>query len=161
MERARARLEGEPGVHRVETNHHTGSLLVHYDHHQHKTGDLIDILKDAGVIVRQVAEAGGNELPEVGRSKTSTSIMGALNDMDRRISYLTGQRVDLKLLFPLAMGALGLRQTLSQGLGLSQVPGYVLLWYAFDSFYKLHAPPAPGKEDRSQSRQQPEEATAS
>jgi hypothetical protein len=24
------------------------------------------------------------------------------------------------------------------GLGLSQVPGYVLLWYTFDSFYKLH-----------------------
>ena len=27
---------------------------------------------------------------------------------------------------------------LTSGLGLGQVPGYVLLWYTFDSFYKLH-----------------------
>ena len=36
------------------------------------------------------------------------------------------------------LGFIGLRQSLSEGLGLSQVPGYVLLWYAFDSFWKFH-----------------------
>lgn len=44
----------------------------------------------------------------------------------------------LKLLFPLALAGVGLRQWVTQGLGLAQVPAYVLLWYAFDSFWKFH-----------------------
>ena len=142
MQRARALMEGRPGVHKVETNDLTGSFLVRYDPHRHRTADVIAMLRDAGLIVHQMEEEAEIGLPEVGQSTTSTSIIAALSDLDRRLSLLTGRRVDLKLLFPLGMGALGLRQAFTRGLGLSQIPAYILLWYAFDSFFKLHVQPA-------------------
>lgn len=96
------------------------------------------MLCDVGVIVRDVLRAGGNDLPSLGQSTTATGVITALDDLNQRLSRATGGKLDLKLLFPLTLGALGLCQVLAEGLGLTEIPGYVLLWYAFDSFYKLH-----------------------
>ncbi|HEX2987534.1 MAG TPA: hypothetical protein VHS06_05120 [Chloroflexota bacterium] len=143
LHEARRSLELREGIRQVEGNSTTGSLLLHYDPEQLNHDQLLSILKDAGVIVRDILEAGGTELPAVGKSTTATSITDSLNDLDRRLSSITGRRLDLKLLFPATLGALGLRQVLTQGLGLNQVPAYVLLWYAFDSFWKFHAGRSP------------------
>ncbi len=132
------RLEGREGVRRVEGNSTTGSLLLHYDPGQLNHDQLLAILRDAGVIVQDILEACESGLPAAGKSTTATTITEALSDLDKRLSMVTGRRVDLKLIFPATLGALGLRQILTQGLGLNQVPAYVLLWYAFDSFWKFH-----------------------
>jgi len=145
MERAQSHLGAQSGVRDVATNAATGSIVVRYDPEQRSGEDVLALLADAGVIVRDVL--GADRLPEIGHSRAARTLVDALADLDRRVSHATGHRVDLKLLFPAALGLLGVRQVASQGLGLSQVPGYILLWYAFDAFVKLHQPRRPGPEE--------------
>jgi hypothetical protein len=104
---------------------------------------VLRALRDGGVLVEETARGVGLELPGgVGSSTTSARIVDTVTDLDRQLSLLTGRRVDLKLLFPLALGGVGLWRAARSGLGLAEVPAYVLLWYAFDSFWKFHREPA-------------------
>lgn len=136
LDEIRSRLGDEAGVHAVETNATTGSVTVHYDPDERSLSDVLHMFEDVGIVIGTV-EAGADVLP-VGTSRASKKIMSAFDDFDRRLAHLTGHRIDLKLLFPLSMGVLGIRQLIVEGLGLEEIPAYVLLWYAFDSFYKLH-----------------------
>lgn len=146
-------LQGQQGVAAVKTNARTGSVLVEYDHHRLSDDDLLAMLHDAGVVAKELT--GAEDLPEdvlpsdegdsadrgaaaAPHSTTATSLMDALTDLDRRLSEATGGKLDVKLLVPLGLGALAIRQIAVAGFGLETVPGYVLLWYTFDSFYKLH-----------------------
>lgn len=151
LRRVHDHLSEQPGVTRVETKPSTGSVVVHYDAHRHSHDEILAMFRDVGVVVRGVMAGTGAAVPEVsgpapgpGSSQTALTVVGAVTDLDRRISALTGRKVDLKLLFPLTLGVLGLRQVMFEGLGLAQIPGYVLLWYAFDAFFKLHATPTVG-----------------
>jgi hypothetical protein len=141
LHEAQARLAAAPGVRGVETNPQTGSVLVRYDPAQHSRSELLAMFEDVGIVVRETLGGLGEEVPETGRSSTSVSVISALSDLDKRIARATGHTVDLKLLFPATLGAIGIRQLFTTGLGLAEVPAYVLLWYAFDSFYKLHRMP--------------------
>jgi hypothetical protein len=143
------RLLGQHGVSAVAMNARTGSVLVNYDHQRLPFDELLDVCHDVGLIVHDVLDDGvfGDEeeqpqlvgvAPEVGHSSTASTVMDALTDLDQRLSRLTGGRIDVKLLFPIGLGVLGVRQIALGGLGLAEVPAYVLLWYAFDAFYKLH-----------------------
>jgi hypothetical protein len=141
-------LVGQDGVSAVSVNARPGSVLVHYDHRRLMFDALLDTCHDLGLILHDVAEGGEIDTedvaqpvgvaPEVGHSSTAVTVMDALTDLDRRLSRLTGGKLDVKLLFPVCLGVLGVRQIAMSGLGLAEVPAYVLLWYAFDSFYKLH-----------------------
>jgi hypothetical protein len=137
-------LQAHEGIHQVESSAATGSVVVRYDPNVHSRDDVLGICGDIGLIVRDLAAGLGEEVPELGtngaegHSTTARSIIDSVDDLDRRLSRLTGRRVDLRLLFPLTLGALGLRQVLRGGLGLAEVPGYILLWYAFDAFWKMH-----------------------
>lgn len=136
------RLERCDGIDDVATNPRTGSILVHYDHHALSTADVTAMLIDVAEVAREVL--GAEEVPEdlggdtLQHSSTATGLLDALTDLDSRISRLTGGRIDGKLLVPAGIGLLALRQFMSGGLGLAEVPAYVLIWYTFDSFYKLH-----------------------
>jgi hypothetical protein len=147
------RLSEHPAVASVSTNARTGSVLVQYDHQRLTKDDLKELLWDAGLVARELL--GAEEIPEgLGRdsadgsdataapgaphSTTATTLLDALTDLDQRLSKLTNGKLDIKLLVPTGLGLLALRQIAINGLGLGQVPGYVLLWYTFDSFYKLH-----------------------
>jgi hypothetical protein len=140
-------LGGRDGVTAVSTDARTGSVLVHYDRFTLATDDLRDMLFDVGIVASDLIGAEG--IPrELGRERASrdvaphssgaTAVLDALTDLDHRISQLTGGKLDLKLLVPVGLGLLAMRQVALNGLGLAQVPGYVLLWYTFDTFYKLH-----------------------
>jgi copper chaperone CopZ len=156
-----SQLENQPGVDHVNVNASTGSVLVHYDHTVREKDDIVGCLVDVGLLLGGVLEAGGDELPDLGgsesdgrgHSKTAASVVDTVSDLDRRLSQLTGRRVDLKLVFPVALGAIGLRSAIVNGIGLAEVPAYILLWYAFDSFWKFHqrpvaaASPADGTQD--------------
>lgn len=135
---ASTQLERQAGVGRVDTNGTTGSITIKYDRYALSTDDVLAILQDAGVTAEKDPPDTMDSLADHGHCATSDSILGALTDLDRRLSRLTGRKVDLKLLFPLTLAGVGLRQWITQGLGLAQVPAYVLLWYAFDSFWKFH-----------------------
>ena len=140
-------LGGRAGIASVSADPRTGSVLVHYEDTSVSKDDLLDMLYDVGVVARDLL--GADEVPEdlgvesadrgvAPHSRGATGILDAVTDLDHRISRLTGGKLDLKLLVPASFGLLALRQVMINGLGLGQVPGYVLLWYTFDSFYKLH-----------------------
>jgi Heavy metal associated domain 2 len=147
LRRVRDGLSGRPGVRAVETSAVTGSVLVHYDPARTTAEDVADLLEDLGLLVVEVGNGGApvGHIPDVpsetGHSRPAAGLIATLGDADRRLSRLTGGALDLKLLFPLALGAVGAGQLVRQGLGLSQIPAYVLLWYAFDSFFKFHQQP--------------------
>jgi hypothetical protein len=137
MQSIHRELDGTSGIRAVETNTSTGSVVVHYDPAHQTTDGILAVLKDVGIIVRDIGSAG-EEPPEVGHSATSEAVLDAVTDLNRRLYLATGGKFDLKLLFPLGMGAIGLWKVLRSGLELGEVPAYVLLWYAFDAFHKLH-----------------------
>ncbi|MDP8921668.1 MAG: hypothetical protein M3O34_02185 [Chloroflexota bacterium] len=130
-------LEGRDGIHAVTSNPATGSVLVRYDSGALDHGDVLAMLRDAGVVIGEAVRSVVGDA-DFGHSIVSTSIVDALTDLDRRVSRATNSLVDVKLLFPLSLGALAIRQIALNGLGLGTVPGYVLLWYTFDAFLKLH-----------------------
>jgi hypothetical protein len=140
-------LGGRSGIVSVSTDHRTGSVLVHYEDASLTKDDLLGMFFDVGVVALDLlgAEDAAEDLVQEGaerdvadHSAGAVSILDAVTDLDHRISRLTGGKVDLKLLVPAGLGLLALRQVMMSGLGLGTVPGYVLLWYTFDSFYKLH-----------------------
>ncbi len=134
------RLQQQPGVDRVSTIRTTRSVTVKYNPRQVSHLDVVALLRDCGVIAEETLTALGEEVPELpgDKSATAVSLGSALDDLNRQVLAATGRKVDLKLLFPLGLGALGLRQVLVEGFGFSQVPGYLLLWLAFDAFWKFH-----------------------
>jgi copper chaperone CopZ len=138
LQRVHARVGEHPGVHSVASNPNTGSVVVRYDHHHHRLADVVGVLEDAGMIFESVEEGAEPETPDGDHSSTAAGIVGTFDDLDKRLSELTGHRVDLKLLFPLGLGAAGLYKLLRNGWEFADVPALVLLWYAFDAFHKLH-----------------------
>ena len=127
------------------------SVLVHFDPRRLSCDEILGLLADVGLLVKDLGEASEESLTDLGHSETANSLIRALDDLDQRIARLTGHQVDLKLLVPLGMATLGVLQVAREGLGITQVPGYVLLWYAFDAFYKLHrSAPVQAPEDRDQ-----------
>jgi len=145
-----AQLEDQPGIQHVEVNADSGSVLVHYDHEKRSMDDVVGCLQDVGMLIGSVLEAGGDELPDVGgggengHSTTAAGLVGTMGDLDRRLSEMTGRKVDLKLLFPVALGAIGVRAAIANGIGFAEVPAYILIWYAFDAFWKFHQKPHAG-----------------
>ena len=151
-------LGGRSGVSSVSTDHRTGSVLVHYDDQALSKDDLTDMLLDVGVVALDLlgAEDAAEDLVEeraprgvAPHSSGAMGVLDAVTDLDHRISRLTGGKFDLKLLVPAGLGLLALRQVTMNGLGLGTVPGYVLLWYTFDSFYKLHQRKAEAKAEQA------------
>lgn len=139
-----AHVEGQAGVTRVETNPSTGSVVVHYDQNAVSFDEVLGMFRDVGVVVQSLGELEVEEAgPIPGQSATSVRVIDAVDDIDRRLSHLTGHKFDLRVLFPIGLFAIGLRQVFVEGLGVTQVPGYVLLWYAFDTFWKFHREPRP------------------
>jgi hypothetical protein len=135
------RMEAQQGTHDVRVDPRTGSVLVHYDPHRQTQTGILSVLHDLGVVAADTARGLDLDVPELDgatHSQASESVVTALSDLDRQIALLTGHKVDLKLLFPLALGGIGLWAAARRGLGLTEVPAYVLLWYAFDSFWKFH-----------------------
>jgi hypothetical protein len=146
------RLQQKAGTDAVSVNARTGSVLVHYDPRTESHGSILQLLRDAGVTFGDVARGLDLDSPELGgRSEASQNIVDSFTDLDRQIAALTGHKVDLKLLFPLTLGGIGLWQLATRGLGITEVPAYELLWYAFDSFWKFHREPAqPNPDDDGQ-----------
>jgi|RhiMetdeSRZDD1v2_1073273.scaffolds.fasta_scaffold166488_2 heavy-metal-associated domain-containing protein len=135
-------IEEQQGVHGVEVNHAAGSITVKYDAQTHRETGIFDLLEDLDVIVGTVMDAPQIEAPTEGdgHSKAAVTLTGALDDLDKRVAGLTGHTVNLRTLFPLSLAGLGVWRILESGLMLEMVPGWLLLWLAFDSFVKLHPP---------------------
>lgn len=139
IQRIHTHLARHPSIDEVETNAGTGSVLVKYEPGKLTHDDFWDILDDVGVVAAAAAGEGG-DISESRHSSTASAMLAAVDDLDRRISRMTGRRIDLRLLVPLTLGIVGLRLAMLQGgLGFSAIPPFLVLWFAFDSFLQLHA----------------------
>ena len=137
LEGVKRHLQKQLGIREIITNPVTGSILIHYDAHVHTHDNLSAILYDLGMILYDVSSNQGPP-PILPHSSTATQITEVISDLDKRIYQLTSGKANLKLIMPLFMGAIGVRQVLKKGWGFSEIPGYVLIWYAIDAFHKFH-----------------------
>jgi hypothetical protein len=129
MHRITSVLNANPRVDRVNTNLHSGSITIYHDG---KTGSLDNIfatLRDVGIIFADITE---------GKTEAAAQVTNAVVDLNQQIRQATNAVIDIRFLFSLGLSTLAVRQLLSKGLQLETIPWYVLAWYAFDSFIKLH-----------------------
>jgi hypothetical protein len=128
LDHLQATLTARPEIREVSVNPAARCLTLHYDATRHSRTGILGVLADLDVLVSAVT--GAPQLEDV--------TVQALDDLDRRILAVTGQRLNLRTLFPLGLAGLGLALTLKNGLGLGTLPGWFPLWLAFDAFVKLH-----------------------
>lgn len=129
IERIANKLKAHPQINDVQTNIHTGSITIQHELRDGKLKDVLATLRDLGVIFGDLTH---------GDSDAATNLTSAVYDLNTRVGKVTNGTVDLRFLFPLGLSALAVRQLLAKGLQLEVIPWYVLGWYAFDSFIKLH-----------------------
>ena len=146
LRRLKHELTARPGVHGVEVNHAAGSVTVTYDAQAYQGTGILRLLKDLDVIVGTMLEVPHLEASadERGHSQAALTLAEALDDLNQRLSWLTGHTLDLRVLFPLSLAGVGAWLIWKKGLMLETLPGWLLLWLAFDAFVKLHflAPPS-------------------
>jgi hypothetical protein len=129
MERIAKVLKANPQINNVGTNFQHGSITINYSGGDGSIHDVFATLKDLGIIFAELTQD---------KSGAATGIANAAADLNQRVARVTDGMVDLRFLFPLGLGALAVRKLLVKGLQFEIIPWYVLAWYAFDSFIKLH-----------------------
>lgn len=129
MESIACALNERLEIYRVRTNVQSGSITVFHTREYSSFENICAILQDLGIIFHDVTE---------GQSRAAAGVTQAAADLNQRVNRATRGAVDLRFLIPLSFSALALRQLLVKGLQLEIIPWYVLAWYAFDSFIKLH-----------------------
>jgi hypothetical protein len=121
-------LEASPQVSSVLANLNTGTIIVH--HTEEALEDIKSRLQDMGVILMAAA----------GVETSAMSLADAISDLEKHLSLGTRDLLDLKLLVPLGFGALAVLQLARQGLQIGSAPWYLLAYFAFESYVKLHSP---------------------
>jgi hypothetical protein len=129
MQKITNTLKEHLAIYQVRSNVAGGSITVRYAKEHLNSQDIHAILRDLGIVFEEVA---------LGRSAMATSVTDAVTDLNYRVGKATDGAIDLRLIVPLGFAALALRQLRVQGWNLELIPWYVLAWYAFDSFIKLH-----------------------
>jgi hypothetical protein len=130
-------LESHPQVKGVQANVKTGSIVVHHERKEGGFEAIFAVLKDLGIIFSDIVPTDIPTRPS-GQSDAAAGLTRAIADLNQRVNRTTKGVVDLRFLFPLGLALLAIRQLRTKGLQLDIVPWYVLAWYAFDSFMKLH-----------------------
>jgi len=134
-----ARLIAQDGLRTVDSRPATGSVVIRYDPQRQSREHVLAQLREAGVTVEDQSPAGTNAMPAPATSMTATRLVDAMAEANEALSRATGRSLDLRLLIPFVLGAWGLVRLARSGPQLNEAPAYVLLWYAFDAFWKLNS----------------------
>jgi Heavy metal associated domain 2 len=129
MQHLASALEANSNINDVRTNIHHGSITIQHNGDDASLKDIIATLTDLGIIFADITE---------GNTEAAGQVANAFSDLNQRVENATSGLVDMRFLFPLGLSILSIRQLLAKGLQLEIIPWYVLAWYAFDSFLKLH-----------------------
>jgi hypothetical protein len=131
----------------VQINRGIASVTILYDEHRLDRSRLLEVLAVGGVSIAPTAPYTDPVESYTGVSPVSTAVINNLRAANRETVRFSGGSTDLKLLIPLALALFGGFRGLFRGFG--QIPGYLFLWYAFDTFFKLHTlnnPPNAGSQ---------------
>ena len=132
------RVERAKHVRAVDVNPTTGSMLVLF-----RADDPIDLIIDelrlAGFEVAKAFE----RQPTGVRTQTRSAALveNLMSRANAQLHLATKGHVDIRLIVPAIYFALGFRNLLRQRGRLSDAAWYQLMYWAFDSFYKLHEEP--------------------
>lgn len=127
-------LKEHPQIVDIRPNVNTGSIVIHHAEKDGNVDDIQAILQDLGIILGDVIDVPIVE----GKSGVAKDLTNAISDLNQRVGQASGGFVDLRFLVPLGLGTLAIHQLLRNGWQIETVPWYVLAWYSFDSFIKLH-----------------------
>lgn len=131
------RLLGAEGIHRVEVNPVTGSILLHYDARERdEVGQNLQPFfpgLDLESYPSPASVTNGDSAPSQAMGQRVSGLLGSLNG---GVGRATGG-IDLKFLLPATLFVLGLRSLLvSDKLG---VPTwYDFIWFSFGTFLALN-----------------------
>jgi hypothetical protein len=129
-------LQQKLAIYRIRANVYSGSITIFYGQEHLDFEDICHFLEDLGVVIHEFV---GEAKPiDTRYSKAAFTITKIASNLNQDVNRSTSRRVDLRFLFSFSLGLLALRQLLVKGLQLEVIPWYVLAWYAFDSFIKLH-----------------------
>lgn len=134
-------ISNRPGVDQVRSDRRTGSALVTYDPDELSLESAIALLRNAHTVLRTLAPPAVSSAIDSGLSDAAAVIRGGMRTADGSVMRATRGIVDLRVLVPIGLAGLSARNLLRNGVGLKAMPWYVLAYYAFDSFIKLHAGP--------------------
>jgi hypothetical protein len=138
---AREKLTQVPGIHKVEANHLTGSLLILYDLASltslETLGPLAEVMGELFPEIELAPLAAGlQELAEKDYTAASPGAGEMLGAATHHLSHLSGSS-GLNLLLPLTLLFLGVRKLLAA----KEVPlpaWYDYLWFGFSTFFMLN-----------------------
>ena len=122
-------LSANTHINLVKTNVRHGSIVINHDGNDGSLENVLATLKDLGIVFADITK---------GNTEAAAGVSSAVVDLNQRVKQLTHGAFDLRILFPLGLASLSVRQLLKKGLQLEMIPWHVLAWYAFDSFIKLH-----------------------
>jgi hypothetical protein len=141
-QQVQTKLRGVSGVHEVQANPLTGSILLGVDLVQLlEPAALADALSElfpeieALELASRISTGAGEAAADPGGTLTE-GLAGSISTLNTRISNLTGG-LDLKLLLPLTLLYLGLRRLLTD----KEAPApawYDFLWFGFSTFIMLN-----------------------
>jgi copper chaperone CopZ len=137
LQDAERALSAQPGVQQVRVNPTAASVVVNYDPAGVSLPALFAAIARAGVTIEPVdaRQGASRSTQDLYLGKPVEKVAGAAN---QGIAKMTGGTLDLRMLVPIGLGALALREIMSGRLGAA--PWYTLLWWTFDSFLKLRRP---------------------
>ena len=129
-------LKEELAIYRVRSNFDSGSITIFYGQDYLNSQDIYSILENLSVNLcnRNI------DLPPLNHSYSyaALEVSKIASNLNQEVKKVTKGTVDLRFLLPLSFAILALRQLKMKGLQFELIPWYVLAWYAFDSFIKLH-----------------------
>ncbi|MBK1988684.1 DUF5132 domain-containing protein [Sphaerospermopsis aphanizomenoides BCCUSP55] len=73
-----------------------------------------------------------------GKSEVAQDFINIISDINADVGRMTGGAADLRVILPLGIALISVRQLFRKGLELDEMPWYVLAWYAFDIFTRLN-----------------------
>lgn len=129
------RIEAAQHVSNVQANANTGSLLVTF-----KADDPLDLIIDE-------LRMGGLEIvsafrtersPVRTQTRTAAVVRGVASRANTQLHLVTRGHFDLRLAVPAIYMVLGVRNLIRHRGRLRDASWYQLMYWAFDSFYKLH-----------------------
>ncbi|BAZ29718.1 hypothetical protein NIES4074_21650 [Cylindrospermum sp. NIES-4074] len=132
-------IKAQSNVSQVRANFRHGSILINHSGKEGSLENVLATLKDIGIIFADITQ---------GNSEAAVGVSSAVVDLNRRVEEATNGVADLRFLFPLGLSLLAARQLMLKGLQLEVIPWYVLAWYAFDIFIKLHGTDQTQSENR-------------
>jgi hypothetical protein len=128
-------LEAANGSRRVRANPVTGSILVLH-RGPAATEEFTEALRSHGFEVDDRTN-GRREKGSGSREDLTVGIESAVRDLNARVERATDGRMDLRTVVPLALLTGGLIKLMFDE-NWKAVPPYVLLYYAFDTYWKLN-----------------------